>query len=172
MSGKLFLLGMISIAATGKTILELPSTQRFLSPQGGDEHRYDPSRDPAVGSRFPAPCMDAFGRPIPTSARTVVVIAGGCTSCSLHAIDPRTIVAAPGQTVVFAYQSSQKELQPWMKGLPSSVRVVCDEDLRLQQAANSVWQPRYVVLDDQDRLLDLSRDDAGAPDYLHVRRKA
>ena len=57
-----------------------------------------------------------------------------------------------------------------MRSLPPGVRVLDDADGSLKTAANSVWQPRYVVLDDRGRVTALSHDDAGVPDYVRLRR--
>ena len=171
MDGKTLALASVIVVAFGSVVLAAPPVRRFLSPQAGGENVYDAGRDPAAGTLFRLPSEDAFGQPVPSSPRTIVVIAGGCTSCSLHAIDPRQVVPTPGEIIVFAYQTSRKDLPSWMGHLPSDVRVLADEDARLQKAANSAWQPRYVVLDAQHRIVTLSKDDAGVPEYVQLRRR-
>lgn len=170
MDWRIALVVIVGVGALGKTLAEIPSVGRFLSPQGDAEHAYDASRDPTVGSLFPLPTKDAYGKAIPHSGRTILVIAGGCTSCSLHAIDPRDLLPAKGETFVLAYQSSPTDLPAWMKSLPSNVRIVDDESLVLQKAANSAWQPRYLLIDDESRLARISNDDAGNPDFVRTRR--
>jgi hypothetical protein len=152
------------------TILSVPAAQRYMSPAAAhNELQYDRRNDPGKYAAFPVPLADAFGVPIRPARENIVVIAGSCSSCSLNAIDPRKTVPRQGQSYIFAYQMTRKDLPSWAHHLPEMVRVVADDDASLSRRANAIWKPRYVRLNAGYRVIDLSDNFGGIPNYVHLR---
>ena len=141
----------------------------LFSPAVKDTPTYDPSLDPKIGSLFPLPTVDVNGKALPRANRTVVVIAGECTSCSLQAIDPREAIPLPGDLYLFVYQMPVIKIPDWRKTLSGNVRVLADSDRSLLDKANAIFQPRFLLLDKAGGIASLSTSMGGKPDYVRIK---
>lgn len=140
----------------------------LIRPSTTETSLYNRSLDPKLGSRFEIPAKDVHGHPIGPFDQTVVILAGDCSSCSVNAIDPRDISPGTDQSIVFVYRSAKEELPKWSSKLDSRVHVVTDPTEALHRRANAVWQPRFILLDKDRRIIELSDNYTGRPAYLRI----
>ena len=75
----------------------------------------------------------------------------------------------PGDLYLFVYQMPVIKIPDWRKQLTGNVRVLADGDRSLLDKANAIFQPRFLLLDQANRILNLSPSMASTPDYVRIK---
>jgi len=122
---------------------------------GASPTSHDPEKDPVLGQIVKLPAEDVLGRPLPRPRRTVLVYAGQCSECSIAAVSPSRVTVPEGYGVVFVYAASRGAVEQFLVRHQFHVPTIADSEGTLSTRLNAVWAPRFYLLDDDWRLVDL-----------------
>ena len=118
---------------------------------------YDLQLDPKIGQHLELPQRDYSGRHLPASPlRTLVVAAGGCSSCSIKKLDFRALNRLRNIAVIVVFDSPATEFKALAKKLSPEIFVIEDRNSKLSRTLNSAFfSPRCVLLGNQLKIIKL-----------------
>jgi len=157
-----------AIIALGYCIGQMPSFQSWRENRHvSSKLQFDMSKDPKPGTPVVIDLPDIGGRKISLPGkRTIVVLAGGCSSCALKTIDPRRVTSFQADQLVIDYSNVRAEIPAWAEKLPPKIFVVSDPEHKLDDTLNAVWHPRFVILDNKGRIERISKLDDNWSDII------
>lgn len=134
---------------------------------------FDSSLDPKLGTQLSFPAKDirgdlvAFGGP---SRRVLVVCCGQCSECSIASLKTKKIDPAAYDAVVLIYSGDEGELRLAAKKLPADFRVLHDSDSKLHNLFNATSIPRFALLDNDMKLIELQEKPNEDPGFLRLKQ--
>lgn len=104
--------------------------------------------DPEIGAAVEFPVVDIFGRPTRTprsDSATLLVMSGGCSSCSAIAFDPNSGGTSRFSVVVVVYQAQERQIREFFLGkkIGPNLRVLADPSGAMHLRLNAFLTPRY-----------------------------
>jgi hypothetical protein len=128
------------------------------------DRTFDASLDPPLGTRIEGFLGNTRGK-----KPRLLVVAGTCSSCSLRAFDPRTLKTDDYAEVGLVYFASADEIDPAIKRLVHSFRIISDPKAELAQKLNVGWWPRFYLFSSSGGLMDLQRSPTTMPSFVHLK---
>lgn len=162
---------VVIFAASGLILISTPAVRdRLWSPgtPSAPLPTFDEARDPALGTKVELPEADLFGRPLvvhTANPNSLLVLAGPCSECSLDSLKVRSIDHRLYRSVILVYTGDKRLLSAIAKNLPKEYRVLFD-DGSMHEALNAPFQPRFMVLDGDDKLIKLQEKYAETPEFV------
>lgn len=136
-------IGMTAIVCLA-SLAALPPIYRKVAVSDGFEAIR--KADPALGSRCSLPSLDSVGKRLRTGRRTVVVLLGSCTSCSMSGFEVKNLHVPSDDSVVLIVSDKVRNL-PKSLTSRSEYGVIADPERRYERMLNAYWMPRLVLLD-------------------------
>lgn len=132
-----------------------------------NKRSYSFDADPVTGQVLRLPATDILGRSVPSSERKIVVACGTCSSCSLHAIDPRKLNLKGNEIAIFLYRTHVGSLKDnFSKAIPN-VYVIADSDGVYSQQLNDQWTPRAALLV-HGKVAEIGKDPYSLPSFVRI----
>lgn len=136
----LLALAVVPLLLTGKLVTDVLADSRPL-----------PSRslagDPKIGSRVTLPQRDVLGRIIPQADRTLLILAGSCSSCNYRADDWIRYQRPEFKQTLLVYSESKDDLLKSLAPSGRDVFVLADEKRHFLARLNALWAPRWYILE-------------------------
>ena len=108
-----------------------------------------------------------YGPMPPPRQETLLILAGACSGCSLHAISPTDQRLFEFREVVFVYEASRTQIENSIKSCYPHVRLIGDLEGRGRKSMNASWIPRFALLSKIGSLKKLQRKPGTLEEFLN-----
>jgi hypothetical protein len=143
---------------------ELRSSLFPLSLEGNHTLPFDLTLDPKLGMKSPVKFPEQNAN---NAAPTLVVFAGSCSSCSLVSFDPEQLESSQYGRIIVIYESQPDKLPARLPGSTATYIAVADPVGKLAKKLNASWSPRYYLFSAEGNLINIQKDPAIAPSFVH-----
>lgn len=139
----LFIAGPINMSAWVESVRSSNYIRNISGPLG-----------PKLGTRLDLPKRDVSGRAIPSSkGKTLVVAGGSCSGCSLSAFAPSMVAEGMFGRVIIIYRTAPSNIPGSLTKLKPPFYVVSDVTERYLQQLETVFEPRFYLVDMNNRIV-------------------